>query len=253
MKKIKFLSMIALASSLVAGCSCSKVDESTYESAVSAFKSTDAISFVRVETIITEGASTYDRKRVEASYIFDSNKKVDLMSYSLHETTEINSAGSGGGRSDIRNYYYDNSESTLYKYEKIGDSDAVGTRYTNTDYDSRFNSIKCDSNDCLFMVVGNLAPVYTLDEITEFNIQEDEDSAVVTYKGICPGYENCENNSQMIDYTIRINSDGNIESLSYNVVNGKTTHSIKYAFSAYTTNKVSITLPSEIKNYEEEK
>ena len=253
MRKLKILSILALLSSVVAGCSCSKIDDSTYESAVSSFKSTDAISFARVETILTEGAATYDRKRIEASYIFDANKKVEKMTYSLHETTEINSAGSGGGKSDITNYYYDDTRTTVYKYEKNGDSAAVERKYTNTEYDEYFNAASCDSNDCLLMVVGNFAPIYVLDEITEFTIVDDDGSALVTYKGICPSYENCESNSQMIDYTLRINKDGNIETLSYDVVNGKTTHSIKYAFSAYSTNKVSITLPTYLESYKKEK
>ena len=247
MKKWRLLSGIIALTSFIGGCSCSKVDDSTYISAVETYKNTDAIGFTRVEIIKVEGQTTYVRKKVEANYIFDSNKDVERMSYSLLVTE--NNSGGGSDVSLSSTYHYSKDSETLYNHYKIGKSQEERYKYTNTTYSDNFNANKCNDSNCNLMILTNLAPIYSFDEISEFRIEEKDGGAIAHYKGICPGYENCASNSQMLDYTMRINKDGNIESLSYEIVNGSTTNTITYGFSGYGSNEVVVILPAQLDSY----
>ena len=79
MKKTKFLSLIGVLAFIVGGCSCSRINEETYEKAVSIYKSSDALSFSRLEIISKKGETTYSRKKTDAKFIFDSKRNVTLI------------------------------------------------------------------------------------------------------------------------------------------------------------------------------
>ena len=60
MKKKGLISFVI--AMLICGCSCSKVNETTYNNAVSDFNSTDAISFTRIEkTVDNNDTSIYTK------------------------------------------------------------------------------------------------------------------------------------------------------------------------------------------------
>lgn len=249
MKKIKILGLILAVGALVCGCSCSKADEDTYANAVSTYKSTDAISFSRLETIAKEGEATYTRKLIDAKYAFDSNKKVSKMEYS--NTVSIASNNGGTHTQEVTKYYYDNEKTTMYTYYKEGNQTEDSYKESDMLYEDKFNINTCMTSDCLRMIVGSFAPIFELNEVSNFSIEGEKEIARVSFSAICPSYENCASNSQLLNYEMTIGSDGNIETLEYEIVNGVNTHVIKYTFYDYGSNNVKVVLPNYLESYNE--
>ena len=242
MNKAKKLGVLALLSMLIVGCSCSKVDEKTYEAAVNTYETTDGIYFTRIETIIVEGQDTQTRKKIDAKYLFNSNKDVMGMEYT-RAIYQRSSAGSDISSSTTK-YYYNGDTRTLYTQ-----LNSVN-RYKKTDvsYDDVFN-INVSQYDELLMIKGYFAPVFKLNEVSEFDISEEEGKANVSFYAVCPSYEKCNNNSEIIEYKYVISTDGTIESIAYDIVNGETTYSIRYNLYAYGSNNVKIKFPTDLENY----
>lgn len=247
MKKGKILGFLAIVASLTCGCSCSKIDDTTYENAVNVYKNTDAISFSRIEIIQNEGETSYTRKKTDARYLFNANKQVTGMEHSLTYSDASPNGGSAITKT-IKNYY-SGERATLYTYSKIGESQLERSKESNVSYDSKFNVNVCDSLDCLNMIVGNFAPIFNLNEVSEFVINDVNGKGEVSFKAVCPSFESCSNSSQIINYNLTIGTDGNIETLSYDIVNGVTTYSIKYTFYGYGSNNVTIEFPSDLESY----
>ena len=103
----------------------------------------------------------------------------------------------------------------------------------------------------MLLIVGNLAPIFNLNEVSEFRIDENDGGAIAQFKTTCPSYEHCLNNSQMIDYVVEIDTNGNIASISYDIVNTDVTYSIKYTFFGYGSNNVNIDFPTNLESYVE--
>lgn len=247
MKKIKKFTLLLASFMLAIGCSCSKVNEETYTNAVNTFKSTDALSFSRIEMITNINEDNYTRKRVDAIYTFNSNKEVVNMEYSL-----VYSEGSNGGASNTsqtKKYYYNNERRTLYTYSKIGESQLDTYKETNVTYNAKFNINACENADCLKMITGNFAPMFNLNEVSEFSIEDKDGTGVVRFKAVCPSYESCASSSQVLDYNLTINKDGNIETLAYDINHGNTTYSIRYTFHGYGSNNVSVEFPADLESY----
>lgn len=247
MKKGKILWSFALVSTLVCGCSCSKVNEQTYENAVNTLKNTDAISFSRIEEIHVEGQSTYTKKRVDANYILDANKEVINMERLLNIYDVSTSEGSTTTKETYK-YYYSRERQSLYTYSKIGEIQIERYKEKNTTYNKKFNINTCDNLDCMQMIVGNFVPAYKLNELENFNIEDNDGKGIATFTATCPSFESCASNSQVINYTVNIDLNGNIESLSYSIENGNTTHSIKYVFYGYGANNVSVVFPADLES-----
>ena len=207
MKKTKFLSLICVLAFIVGGCSCKKIDEETYENAVSIYKSSDALSFSRLEIISKKGETTYSRKKIDAKYIFDSKRNVTLMQYSRVEGEGSNTGGNS--IKDTIKYYYSLDEGYFYVHSIIGESNLDRYKEEAVSYNSKFNVNVCDDTDkdCLLLISNNLAPVFNLNEVSDFNVNDD---STITFKAVCPNYEHCSSNSEIIDYTITLNDDGNI-------------------------------------------
>lgn len=242
MKKIKKFGILSLVALIVSACSCSKVDEKTYENAVSIYQETDAIYFSRLENIEVAGNDTQIKKRVDAKYLFNSNKEVVLMDYSRteHQTTNL---GTNIGSSTMK-YYYSGELKTLYT-----SLDGVSRyKYTGVKYNDVFN-VNVSQYDELLMIVGSFAPVFKLNEVAEFSITEADDKAEVSFYAVCPSYEKCNSSSEIIEYNYVIASDGTIESIAYDIVNMDTTYSIRYTFYSYGSNNVKIQLPADLETY----
>ena len=242
MNKVKKLGILSMLSMIIVGCSCSKVDEKTYESAVNVYETTDGIYFTRLETIIVDGKDTQTRKKIEAKYLFDINKNVMSMDYS-RSIYERSSVGSDISSSTTK-YYYDGFARTLYtqlnsvnRYKQSGIT-----------YDEAFN-INVSQYDELLMIKGYFAPVFKLNEVSEFEIKEDDGIANVSFYAVCPSYEKCNSNSEILKYKYVIGRDGTIESISYDIVNGDTTYSIRYTLHAYGSNNVKIKFPEDLESY----
>lgn len=247
MKKIKLVGLTMMVGALLTGCSCSKVDENTYINAISSYKSTDAIAFSRIEVIEKEGENTHTRKKIDARYAFDTNREVASMEYSRSDT--VTSSGGASTTSGIVKYYYNDATSTIYQYSRLGTQQEDRRKVTNKSYNAKFNVNSCQDLDCSRMIVGNFAPIFELDEVSGFSIEDVDGKGEVTFTAVCPSYESCASSSQFIDYSLTIGEDGNIQSMSYVIVNGDTTHTISYTFYAYGTNNVKITFPSDLESY----
>ena len=248
MNKMKKIGVLTLLGMILGGCSCSKVNEDTYESAASVFSSTDGIAFSRIETIQTANEDIKTRKKVDAKYVFDSNKNVISMQYE-RTTSKLSEASNTNIGSDVvTKYYYNGERKTLYTY-----SDSVNKyKQKDVNYNDVFN-INISEGDELLMIVGSFAPIFKLNEVEGFTIEKEDDKAVVNFHAVCPSYENCTSGSEVIEYEYVIGSDGNIESLSYVITNGSTTNTINYVFHAYGSNNVNIEFPSDLESYIEKK
>lgn len=247
MKKGKLLSILALASCFIAGCGCSKIDETTYTNAVNTFKNTDAISFSRIEVISKAEETIYTKKSITAEYVFNANKEVMNMSYSI----KYYDGSSNGGISEkqTKEYYYSEERATLYTYSKVGQSQIERYKESDVTYNSKFNINTCMTLECQNMIVGNFVPMFNLNEVSEFGISGDDKGGSATFKAMCPSYENCASNSQTISYTVTINDAGNIDTISYDIINGDTTHSIKYLINGLGSNNVSVDFPIDLESY----
>ena len=247
MKKLKLMGLTMMVGALLTGCSCSKVDEDTYNNSVSFYKSTDAIAFSRIEVISKEGEDNHTRKKIDAKYTFDTNREVSSMEYSRSVT--VTSNGGASTTSEIAKHYYNSQTNTVYSYSKLGNQQEERYKETNKSYNARFNVNACQDLDCSRMIVGNFAPIFELDEVSDFTIEDVDGKGEVSFKAICPSYESCTSTSQLLDYSLTIGEDGNIESMSYEIVNGDTTHTISYTFYAYGTINVKIEFPSNLESY----
>ena len=75
MKKKGLISL--LVAILMCGCSCGRVDESTYEHAISSFNSSDAISFTRIEKVVDKADSnSYTKTTINGSFVFEKVNKL---------------------------------------------------------------------------------------------------------------------------------------------------------------------------------
>ena len=247
MKTKKILALLVLPL-LIGGCSCSKVNEKTYENAYSNIKSTDAIYFTRIEEIKENGETTYLRKRVDAKYYFTTTGQVDKMEYSLTYTdTTVN------GLSDVRQvskFYFDRSSHTYYTYKKVGSTQEYKYKENAFNYDDMINVTKCgDDKDCILMMVVNLVPAKGLNEVEDFTINDDDGEGIVSYKAVCPSFEACSDSSQVLDYKLTINKNGEFSTLSYVITNNDVETTVKYTFLGIGSNNVSIEFPSDIETY----
>jgi hypothetical protein len=249
MKKIKLMGLTLVAGALLTGCSCSKVDENTYVNAVSAYNSSDAISFSRIEIITKEGEDSYTRKKIDAKYVFSSNKEVSKMQYSRIDT--VNSNGGASSTSEIAETYYNSETNTIYNYFREGTQQVYRYKESNKAYNAKYNVNACNDLDCYRMIVGNFAPIFALDEVMNFVIKDNDGKGEATFKAVCPSFENCASSSQLIEYNLTIGENGNIESLSYEIVNGDSTHTINYTFYSYGSNNVEVDIPKDLSSYKE--
>lgn len=242
MNKAKKIGVLSLLAMMLVGCSCSKVDETTYEKAVNVYDTTDGINFSRVETITVADEDIYTRKKITAGYLFDSNKNVKEMEYII-TTYKMSTAGSSISNNVVK-YYYSLDKQTLYTQE----SSVERYKETNVTYNEKFN-INVSEGDQMLMIVGNFAPIFKLNEVSEFTITKNNGKAEVSFLAVCPNYESCSSNSELIKYNYVIGESGTIESLTYDIVIGDTTHNIKYTFHSYGSNNVVISFPNDLESY----
>lgn len=243
MKRIKFLCLLAIGILTVSGCSCSKINQETYEKAIKNYNTTDAMEFSRIEIISTAGESIYQRKKIEAKFIFDSNRNVSKMEYSLL----VSEGNSGGASTEINQsvkYFYNND--TMYTYSKLGSSQLEKYKETGLSYEDKFNVNTCQDNDCMLLIEQNIVPVFALNSVTFFEISEE---GKATFKASCPTFENCASSNELIEYTVVIDKDANIKTIAYEIVNGEITYSIKYSFNKFGSNNVNIQFSGELDSY----
>jgi len=248
MKKFKLLGVLLFVATFICGCSCAKVDETTYENAVNAYKNTDGISFSRVETIVSNNEpNMYSRKKVDATFVFDSNREVSSMQYSFVKSE--GSIANGVNISETKEYYYSQERETLYTYQQMSEIQLQRYKESGVTYNSKFNVNSCEDRDCMLLIVGNFAPIFNLNEVSEFRIEENDGGAIASFKTTCPNYEHCESSSQMIDYVVELDPNGNIASISYDIVNKDINYSIKYTFFGYGSNNVKVDFPANLESY----
>ena len=98
--KLKGILSLALAL-IVCGCSCGRVNETTYKNAITNFNTTDAIDFERIEKItVNDDPSSYTKTVVEGTFVFDTNRSGEIME----------------SRYLIKDYVADDNRSTLEYY-----------------------------------------------------------------------------------------------------------------------------------------
>ncbi len=246
MKKFKILSAFVVLGCLISGCGCNKANEETYSKAVSTYTNSDAISFSRLEIVSTKGQDTELRKMINAKFIFNSDNNVSKMQYSRSdkETGQIGSAT----QPKTTTYYYSSNDGHVYTYIKPDETQFERYKEAVASYEDKFNVNTCEDNDkdCALLTRTNIAPIFNLNEVSDFNITGD---GVATFKAVCPSFEHCSSNSEVLEYRVELNNDGNIGIVEYQIVNGDTTYSIKYVFDGYGSNNVKITFPEDLKNY----
>lgn len=231
---------------LISGCGCNKISEENYQGAVSTFKNTDGLSFSRLEIIRKKGETTYERKKTDAKYVFDSGKNVKFMQYAKTEGEGNNSGGVSIKKTT--KYYYNIDDSYFYVHSIVGESELNRYKEVASSYNEKFNVNVCDDidKDCLLLVSTNLAPVFNLNEVSDFSINDD---GVATFNAICPSFEHCSGNSQVLEYVVTLDDDGNIGFIEYEIENGDLIYSIKYSFDGYGSNNVSVNFPSDLESY----
>ena len=242
----KLLPICALFALLVTGCSCSKATEKTYENAYSVYKNTDAIKFTRIEEIRETGKTTYLQKRVDASFLFDTNGEVVKMHYTL-KYTDVSNSGSSSLK-QTNEYYFDRNLQEFYSYSKVGATQEIKNKEHIAHYSDKIDINKCDNRDCYLMILANLTPIKRLDEVTGFTIEDENGEGIVSYTAVCPSFEECNNSSQTLDYSLTIDKKGNISRLSYVIPNEDLETTVKYTFHGYGSNNVSIDFPNTLRN-----
>ena len=247
MKKIKILSILSIFGVLISGCSCNKVSDETYANAVNIYETTDAIEFTRIETITTEGIDTYTRVKIEAKYTFNINKEVMEMEYSRNEA-DITSAGNNISDKTTK-YYYDGNARVLYTHlPNVVGGEKV--KETNVTYEEKFN-VNVSQGYELLMIKGSFAPIFKLNEATDFVIDDQDGGAVVRLLAVCPNFENCKDSSEEIIYKYVIGKSGTIDSLSYEIENDGVVRKVNYKFHNYGSNNVKIITPNDLVGYKE--
>jgi len=132
---------------LITGCSCSKVDENTYNKAVNDFNSSDAIAFTRIEKVTNKvDVSDYTKTTIEAKYTFSSNRngEVKKMEYSINKSIKE-------FVSESIVYYYSDSDQTLYR-RKMVTTNMVNRTKQMIYFDNYFKVNRCDSRECLIAI-----------------------------------------------------------------------------------------------------
>lgn len=244
--KLKGILSLALVA-IICGCSCGRVNETTYNNAVSNFNSSDAISFVRIsDEVDNNDSSSYKRNKINASFIFDTNRSGEVMEfyYKVEDSVmrDVNSTVE---------YYYSSIANTLYRKKVV-----TGVSEENIkeplNYNSYFNVHNCSTVACRVAILTNIAPIFEIEDINEFIIEKVDDEAVVTYSAACPVFENCQGHEKL-DYTLIIGGDGNAKNLSYEIVGETTTTKVSYAFEKFGIKNVDIIFPTELENYKDGK
>lgn len=247
MKKIKLLSLLLAFPLILSGCGCNRISQETYTRAVDNFNNTDALEFSRIEVITKDGEKFYERKKIDSKIVFGPNKSVIKMYYSLL-VTEGSTGGSSTETNKYLQYHYVNNY--LYTYLKEGGNQLDEYKEKIGAYDNAFNINTCEDNDCMLLIDKNIAPVFKIDSLENFEISKD---GVAKFKSSCPSFENCDSNNELIDYVVTVDKDANIKTISYDIKKNDITYSIKYSFSAYGSNNVDIVFPGNLDTYVEKK
>ena len=248
MRKMKLFAIVAAFCSLVCGCSCSKVSETTYENAVESMKNTDGIAFSRIEKAMGDGEEFYTHKRIDAVYIFDNNKYVNAMQYSRSDST-ASTVGNSMTNDQKVEYYYSAEKSTMYHYLKIGNQKEERVKEAGITYNDVFNIDVCEDLDCSRMINGNIVPIFKLNEVVDFEIKDNKGLGEVSFKAVCPSFESCASSSQMIEYKIVLGKDGNIQTMSYEIENQNKKYYISYTFKGIGADNLSVEYPKDLENY----
>lgn len=240
--KLKGLLSLGLIA-IICGCSCGKVNETTYINAVSNFNSSDAMSFTRIEDVFENDSSTAKtRTRVDAAFIFDVNRSGEVMEVHYKIETYDSHVLSG-----VLDYYYSAITHTMYR-EKVVSGVSGEKIKENMEYEDHFNVHGCETTACRVAILSNLAPILEIEDVNGFVIEKEDDEAVATFSAACPVYEVCKGNDKL-DYTLRIGGDGNIKNLSYTISDLDTTTRISYSFTGFGANNVEIEFPSSLNGY----
>ncbi len=242
MKKTKGLISLAIVA-ILCGCSCGRVNETTYNNAINNFNSTDAISFTRIENVTSKAdPSSYSRTIIDAKFIFDGNKNGDIVEaeYKISDyvlSTKVSS----------NDYYYVDVTNTLYSKKQI--PGVLEERIKeSTSYEDYFNIHNCSTTSCRVGIQTNLAPIFSIDDVHGFVIEKIDGEAVATFSAACPAFENCKGN-EMLDYKLIIGGDGNVLSLYYTIDGKNDTTTISYKFNNYGSNDVTISFPNDLDSY----
>ena len=241
MKKKGILSLALIA--ILCGCSCSNVNENTYNNAVSNFNSSDAISFTRIEKVEeNNNPSSYSTTQVTGTFVFDTNRNGSVL-----DAKYVIEKSKGTTPISTHEYYYNSDAATLYLKKNIH-SDSVTTTREPMAYDEYFNNSNCDDTACRIAMPTNIAPIYTIEDVQNFVITQEGEEAIATYNAACPYYENCKKGA-VINYRVIIGGSGDIVGLYYTIQGDTTTTTISYSFTKYGSNEISIIFPNELEHY----
>lgn len=241
MKKKGILSFIMVA--ILCGCSCSNVNETTYNNAVSNFNSSDAVSFTRIEKVEeNDNPSSYSTTKISATFVFDNNRNGSVMDmkYTIDNST-------GTTPITTYEYYYSGEASTLYRKKKIH-NDSESKIKESMAYEEYFNNNNCDDTACRVAMPENIAPIFSIEDVQNFQIVQEGEEAVATYTAACPYFESCKKGTQL-NYKLIIGGSGDIVGLYYTISGEKTTSTISYSFTKYGKDKIEIVFPNELKQY----
>ena len=240
--KLKGILSLALVA-VICGCSCGRVNETTYKNAVINFNTTDAISFERIEkTTDKNDSSSYTKTVVEGMFIFDTNRNGEVV----ESKYVIKDYVVADNRSTLE-YYYSSISNTLYRKKIIAGLSEDRVKES-MEYEDYFNIHNCSTSSCRAAISTNIAPIINIEDVNGFVIEKEEDEAVATYTAACPTYENCQGNEK-IDYKLIIGGDGNIVGLYYTIPGPTTTTTISYHFKNFGSDKVIISFPTELESY----
>lgn len=241
MKKKGLISFVM--AMLICGCSCTKVNETTYNNAISNYNASDAISFTRIEKVENnEDSSDYTKTTVNADIVFDTNRtgEVKEMKYTIDYATREHVTST-------ITYYYSDIEQTLYRHKKVTGSTDTKTKQS-MNFQDYFNVHDCTTRECLVAIPTNIAPVLDIEDVNGFLIEEVDGEAIATYTALCPLYENCQGN-ETIDYKLIIGGNGDVAGLSYVITGETTTTTVSYSFNNFGSHNVKIAFPNELENY----
>lgn len=239
----KFLSLIScfLFLSLVLGCSCSKVNEETYDKAYQKLVDSKGYKFRRTESITGENNKSYTYVS-EVEFLFDDNKNVLYMSYEKD--------GSEYAPTSHVLYKYFKDSQTLYK-----NINSTTTKETGIKYSDRFSIEMCGDSDydCKLLTNNFIFPRININNVTDFKIEKEGNEAVATFKSNIVNFEKTSNLEQLIDYTFYIDANLNITRIEYSFIskeeNNTNSHVVLYEFIESDYTKIIPSLPVNSEKY----
>lgn len=222
MKKV-LLSFFLMFTILLSGCSCNRFDIDAYTSAVKNYENSYGFEYKLIVTTIEEGVNKITSAETNTTFEFTTTKEVKNFA-STTKTYEIATSNVGANGDpelvyEISRYYVGNTGKFHTIIPSINKRDVEDITY-----EEKYN----ESSE---FHLSNLIPIYSKENISNFNMEEDNDVGVGTYKAACPSTLTCS--EEIITYKVIVNKDYYFDRIEFTVVNGKKSSTYVYTFTKY--------------------